>query len=102
MAILSLEPIILKVPQGIMLVIFKVIPCKDLEMYYQRMILDIADLLGAPRIEDLKATSKVVAKAKWPCGDSQGEGPSKKSKISTSSASYSPFANFGCRGFSCL
>lgn len=100
MAILSLEPIIPEVPPGITLVIFKVIPREDLEMYYQRMILDIADLFRAPRTDDLKATSKVATKAKWPCRDSQGKGPSKKSKIWTSSASYSPSTNFGCRGFS--
>lgn len=86
-------------PQGITLVISEVIPRKDLEMSYQRMIPDIADLLRALRIDNpkatFKATSKAAAKAKWPCRGSQGEGPSKKSKIWTSSASYSPSANFG-------
>ena len=63
------------------------------------MIPDIADLLRALRIDNpkatFKATSKAAAKAKWPCRGSQGEVPSKKSKIWTSSASYSPYANFG-------
>lgn len=76
MAILSSKSIIPKALQGITLVISEVIPCEDLEMSYQRMILDIVDLLIAPWTDDSKATSKDTAKAQRPHGGTQGEGSS--------------------------
>lgn len=53
-------------------------------MSYQRVILDIADLLGAPRTDDSNVTSKTAkkaaAKAKRLCRGPQSEAHVKKSK----------------------